>query len=32
MGWNENNAVIEFYRWKKWSAPTMEETLAPATA
>ncbi len=31
MGWNENNAVIEFYRWKKWSAPTVEEMLAPAT-
>jgi hypothetical protein len=28
MGWNENNAVIEFYRWKKWSAPTVEEMLA----
>jgi hypothetical protein len=33
MGWNENNAVIEFYRWKKWAAPTVEEVLAtPAAA
>jgi hypothetical protein len=30
MGWNESNAVIEFYRWKKWSAPTMEEVLQAA--
>lgn len=27
MGWNENNAVIEFYRWRKWSAPTADETF-----
>jgi hypothetical protein len=32
MGWNENNAVIEFYRWKKWSAPTVEEMLAAPAA
>ncbi len=33
MGWNANNAVIEFYRWKKWSAPTPAEleAVAPAT-
>jgi len=28
VGWNVNNAVIEFYRWKKWAAPTAEEQLA----
>lgn len=28
MGWNVNNATIEFYRWKKWAAPTAEEQLA----
>lgn len=33
MQWNVNNAVIEFYRWKKWSAPTEAElaAVAPAT-
>jgi hypothetical protein len=25
MEWNANNAVIEFYRWRKWAAPTLEE-------
>lgn len=35
MGWNENNAVIEFYRWRKWAAPTqaeLEAAEAPAEA
>lgn len=32
MGWNENNAVIEFYRWKKWAAPTLAEVQADADA
>lgn len=26
-GWNANNASIEFYRWRKWAAPTAEELL-----
>lgn len=30
MGWNENNAVIEFYRWRKWVAPTQAELEAAA--
>lgn len=32
MQWNVNNAVIEFYRWKKWSAPTADEVQAAADA
>lgn len=32
MGWNENNAVIEFYRWRKWVAPTQAELAAVAPA
>lgn len=27
-GWNANNASIEFYRWRKWAAPTAEELAA----
>ena len=32
MQWNVNNAVIEFYRWKKWSAPTADEVQAAPAA
>ena len=32
MQWNVNNATIEFYRWKKWAAPTAEELLAVEAA
>lgn len=32
MEWNENNAVIEFYRWRKWVAPTQAELEADLNA
>ncbi len=32
QGWNVNNATIEFYRWKKWVAPTAEELQAAEAA
>jgi hypothetical protein len=32
QGWNVNNATIEFYRWKKWAAPTAEELAGAAPA
>lgn len=32
MEWNINNAVIEFYRWKKWAAPTPAELEAVPAA
>ena len=32
MQWNINNATIEFYRWKKWAAPTAEELQAAEAA
>lgn len=32
MEWNENNAVIEFYRWRKWVAPTQAELDADLNA